>query len=114
MIRYGCRFFKGIYIFRLCVDNSGEFLDIVEVPQRLDAPCSSTGTDGNNGLGDASHFLDTVCIMGRGDGTFNKRNIIWPFYKFPESFWKVGYVQLLGDGKEFILAIQQTQLTAIT
>ena len=100
-------------IFGVRIDGSGEFADIGEVPQGLDAARGGAGANRHQMPRETTHAQDAFGIGGRRNRAFDQREIVRSAHHPPRRFREIGDVELLGDGEQFVLAIEQAQLAAV-
>src|SRR6266568_6774643 len=113
MFRDGRGCVQHVNVLRRRVDNRDELFDILEVAQGLDTASRSARADGNEVLRSASYDMNALGIVWRGDGTLNKREIVWPIDHGARGLEEVGDLDFTGHRQQLVFAVQQAQLAPI-
>ena len=95
------------------VDDPGERIDVVEVPQGLNAARGGASANRHEVLGIAADVLNSFDVCSGGDRALNEREVVGAGYPRAACFDEVGDLDPAGDRQQLVLAIQQRQLAAV-
>src|SRR5208337_535441 len=106
-------FLQGFDIVGPGVHDGDEFLHLLEIAQRLDAAGCGAGANRHQEFGGAPNAVDPLGIVRRGDRAFHQRKVVRTFRHRARGFGEIGDFDRVGDREEFVLAVQQAQLTTV-
>ncbi len=96
------------------VDDAQELLDVTEVAQGLDPPGRGARPDRDQVTGLATDLQNAFHVVRRGDRALDERDVVGPLHGRARRLEEVGDLELVGHRQQFVLAVEQRELTAVT